>query len=383
MMDDSRHSLLLDFALHLDNPAENSHRLEAVKPYIGDISAKETMFLVDDIMKQIDDIGKVKIIVTRMLHTFSAALNKNERDFERGIPIIEDLLKSNDILNGILFDISKILKEANKDTLTEKMRGQLHDHVNMLSNSLENYKIKEYRLFPLIERYIKEYRCLSLMWAIHDDVRDHLKVLSFLLVNNESSLSELNRVFGPLFFDVKSMIMREEQILFPTILLFIPKNELLTLDENQYEKSSAGVSQVKDGERQVDLLTGNPTVRQLIHIFNNLPVDITYIGKDDKVVYFNTPEHRFFTRSKGVIGRTVQNCHPPKSMYMVEKILKAFKDGSRDEADFLLTLNAKRLKILYKAIRDENGLYEGTLEITQDVTMMEQLGEDRRLLDWS
>ncbi len=381
-MSDSSYQLLLDFALHLDNPKENSHRLELVKPYIKSVSAKETMFLVDDIMKRIDDIEKVKVIVTRMLHTFSAALNEVPRNFERGIPPLEELLAYNDTLHEILASISLILKEANTKGLTYEMRGQLKSHVQTMADSIENYSIKEYRLFPLIERYIKEYRCLSLMWAIHDDVRSELKELTTLCSQDDSDLKELNILFGSLFFDVKSMIMREEQILFPTILIFIPKNELLTLNENQYENDTVNVNELKEGEKQLDLLTGNPTVKQLIQIFNNLPVDLTFIDKNDKVIYFNTPEHRFFKRSKGIIGRSVQNCHPPKSMHIVEKILKAFKEGNRDEAQFLLSLQGKRLRIIYKAIRDSNGSYEGTLEISQDVTMMENLGEDKRLLDW-
>jgi len=382
-MEDSQYSLLLDFALHLDNPVENVHRLEKVKPFMKSVSPKETMFLVDDIMKRIDDIEKVKIIVTRMLHTFSSSLNEKKRNFERGISPLEELMEYNDTLNENLSNISAILKEANAHALTDSMKSNLYEYISKISTSIENYKIKEYRLFPLIEKYIKEYRCLSLMWAIHDDVRSHLKRLSSMLRDKNSSLDSLNKIFGSLFFDVKSMIMREEQILFPTILLFIPKNELLTLNENQYEMHAVGASQAKEGDKQIDLLTGNPTVIQLIHIFNNLPVDLTYIDKDDKVVFFNTPEHRFFTRSKGVIGRTVQNCHPPRSMHVVEKILTSFKEGSRKEAEFLLTLQGKRLKILYKAIYDEHGEYEGTLEITQDVTKMEQLGEDKRLLDWN
>jgi DUF438 domain-containing protein len=381
-MGDSSYSLLLDFALHLDNPATNSDRLELVKPYIKSVSAKETMFLVDDIMKRVDDIEKVKLLVTRMLHIFSASLNAKVRNFERGIPPLEELMKYNDTLNEKLDCISAILKEANVSSLTVSMREQLLQHVLAMTDSIRNYKIKEYRLFPLVERYIKEYRCLSLMWAIHDDVRSELKELQVLFSDEKTTLKQLNVLFGALFFDVKSMIMREEQVLFPTLLLFIPKNELLTLDDKQYESGNVDTKDIKGGERVIDLLTGNPTVKQLIQIFNTLPVDITFIDKNDKVVYFNTPEHRFFTRSKGVIGRTVQNCHPPKSMHIVEKILKAFKDGSRNEAEFLLSIQGKRIKIMYKAIRDTNGAYEGTLEISQDVTSMENLGSDKRLLDW-
>jgi DUF438 domain-containing protein len=381
-MDQLLYDELLEFVLHLDNPKENRARLEKVRPYFDTLSAKDVMRLVDDVMKRIDDIERIKIIVTRLLHSFSKSINRTRRDFDRTIKPIETLLKINDTINNILASCSNQLKSANTKGITSEKRKTLLENMGKLEGAIEHYKMKEYQLFPLVERYIEEHRCVSLMWAIHDDIRQTITTLTAQLQSEKSSLTLLNKTFGTLFFDVKSMIMREEQILYPIMIESIPRNEFLSLAKEQFEDKKVEAHMSSQENTLVDLITGNPSVGQIIQMFNHLTLDITYIDKDDKVVYFNTPEHRFFKRSISVIGRTVQNCHPPKSVHIVEKILKAFKDGSKDEADFVITMGQHKVRILYKAIRDENGKYEGTLEMSQEISAITHITEDKRLLDW-
>ena len=382
MMDQFLYNQLLDFVLHLDHPKENRERLEKVRPYFDTLSAKNVMDLVDDVMKRVDDIEKVKTIVTRLLHSFSKSINRNLRDFDRTVAPIETLIAINDTINSLLNSCSTQLKLGNSDSFTFEMRTILLDNIILLSETIEHYKKKEYQLFPLVERYIKEYRCVSLMWAIHDDIRNTINTLISQLNEESTPLAVLNNTFGTLFFDVKSMIMREEQVLYPVMLDLIPKNELLGLEQEQYEDKKVDASMSTQTDTFVDLISGNPSVGQIIKIFNALTLDLTYIDKDDKVVYFNTPEHRFFKRQLSVIGRTVQNCHPPQSVHIVEKILKAFKDGSKDEAEFVITMGPHRVRILYKAIRGKYGEYEGTLEMSQEISAITSIEEDKRLLDW-
>jgi len=52
-----------------------------------------------------------------------------------------------------------------------------------------------------------------------------------------------------------------------------------------------------------------------------LPVDITFVDKEDRVRYFSQSKERIFPRTKAVIGRKVQQCHPQKSLHVVEEIL--------------------------------------------------------------
>ncbi|NCB02946.1 MAG: DUF438 domain-containing protein [Spirochaetia bacterium] len=377
------YSDILDYVLHLDNPKENRERLEKVRIYFDTLSAKEVMNLVDDVVDLVEDIEKAKLIITRLLHSFSNSINRVYRNFDRSIAPIEALVSVNDEINEILATCSSQLKNNKAPQLPKEIKSFLLDQVQKLPSLIEHYKIKEYRLFPLVERYIEKHRCLSIMWAIHDDVRSTISLLISQLQIDDIPTSALNKTFGSLFFDVKSMIMREEQILYPVMIDSIPRNELLSLDDEQYEKGKVDSNESKEKYSNVDLITGNPTVGQLIAIFNHLPVDITFIDSSDRVVYFNTPEHRFFQRSKSVIGRTVQNCHPPTSVHIVEKILDAFKAGTKDEAEFVITMKEKRIRILYKAIRSTSGEYEGTLEISQEISEINKITEDKRLLDWS
>lgn len=117
-------------------------------------------------------------------------------------------------------------------------------------------------------------------------------------------------------------------------------------------------------------------------VLDTLPVDVTFVDRDDTVKYFNKAEKRIFVRTKSVIGRKVQLCHPQKSVHVVNKIVEAFKTGKKDSAEFWITINDRLIHIRYFAVRDKNGKYMGTMEITQDLTDIKKLTGERRLLDW-
>jgi hypothetical protein len=117
-------------------------------------------------------------------------------------------------------------------------------------------------------------------------------------------------------------------------------------------------------------------------ILNALPVDISFVDKDDAVKYFKKAEKRIFVRTKAVIGRKVQLCHPQKSVHIVNKILEAFKTGKKDVAEFWITVNNRLIHIRYFAVRDKNGKYLGTMEVTQDLTDIKKIEGQKRLLDW-
>jgi uncharacterized protein len=118
-------------------------------------------------------------------------------------------------------------------------------------------------------------------------------------------------------------------------------------------------------------------------LLNNLTVDITFIDENDVVQYFSTPAERIFPRSKAIIGRKVQNCHPPGSVHIVNEIIAAFRDGRKDHADFRIQMKGRFLNIRYFALRNEHGEYKGTIEVSQDVTEIRSLQGERRLLEWN
>ena len=128
--------------------------------------------------------------------------------------------------------------------------------------------------------------------------------------------------------------------------------------------------------------TGILSAEMVFMVFNHLPVDITIVDENDKVVFFNKALDRIFPRSPAVIGRTVQNCHPPESVHVVEDIIDAFRAGSKSKADFWIQSRGKFILIQYFALRDESGAYKGVIEVSQDATKIRAMEGERRLLEW-
>jgi PAS domain S-box-containing protein len=128
--------------------------------------------------------------------------------------------------------------------------------------------------------------------------------------------------------------------------------------------------------------TGSLSKEEIEAILNALPIDISFVDADDAVKYFNKAGKRIFVRTKAVIGRKVQMCHPQKSVHIVNKILEAFKKGEKDSAEFWITMNNRLVHIRYFVARDKNGKYLGTIEVTQDLTDLKKIEGQKRLLDW-
>jgi len=119
---------------------------------------------------------------------------------------------------------------------------------------------------------------------------------------------------------------------------------------------------------------------QLEAILEALPVDITFIDSDDAVRCYNRGGKRIFVRTPAVIGRKVQNCHPPKSLPAVNQILSEFRSGKRDAAEFWIQMKGRMIFIRYFPVRDPGGKYLGCLEVSQDVTDVKKLEGEKRLL---
>jgi DUF438 domain-containing protein len=139
----------------------------------------------------------------------------------------------------------------------------------------------------------------------------------------------------------------------------------------------------RDNNPQAVLLSvGALTAEQIDLMLKTLPVDVSFVDENDTVVYYSATKDRIFARTPAVIGRMVQNCHPAKSVSTVEAILKAFKAGTKDSAEFWIELDGRFIIIRYFALRDGKGAYKGCLEVSQDATRIRDLKGQRRLLDW-
>ena len=156
---------------------------------------------------------------------------------------------------------------------------------------------------------------------------------------------------------------------------FTPKSASMPIGrkETQVVKS--------DTQGMVAFQAGGLSREELEGMLDSLPVDITFVDKEDRVRYFNQSKDRLFPRAKAIIGRPVQLCHPQKSVHIVSRIVEGFRDGSRDVPEFWINLQGKLAHIRYFAVRDINGEYLGTLEVTQDITDVKKLEGEKRLLD--
>jgi len=130
------------------------------------------------------------------------------------------------------------------------------------------------------------------------------------------------------------------------------------------------------------LPTGNVSLEQLAAVFSTLPLDLTFVDADDRVAFFTEGPDRIFARSKAIIGRKVQHCHPPRSVETVDQILDDFRAGRQNVAEFWINFHDKFVHVRYFAVRNFDGAYLGTVELTQDLTPLRALQGERRLLEY-
>jgi PAS domain S-box-containing protein len=120
-------------------------------------------------------------------------------------------------------------------------------------------------------------------------------------------------------------------------------------------------------------------------LLETIPIEFSIVDANDQVLAWNKHESRIFKRPVGVVGKSVQNCHPKKSLQKVEQILQEMKAGTRDKARFWidLTIDGEKQKVLieYYALRDAEGNYLGCLEASQNIQELQALTGEQRLLD--
>jgi DUF438 domain-containing protein len=136
-------------------------------------------------------------------------------------------------------------------------------------------------------------------------------------------------------------------------------------------------------DSSIQLPSGGFTAAEIMAILNTLPADMTFVDKNDQVKYFTQGSHRIFARSRSIINRDVRLCHPPGSVHIIEKILDDFKSGRASHAPFWIQKQGRFIHIEYFALRDENGEYLGTLEVSQDLTLLRKLEGEQRILSYS
>ncbi|NLE22521.1 MAG: DUF438 domain-containing protein [Actinobacteria bacterium] len=277
-----------------------------------------------------------------------------------------------------------------------RLKGALSDTVERLAEVDKHYLRKENQLFPFLEEHGVEGPS-KVMWAIHDDIRDLMKQARQTIAEDDAKLAVSTCL--ALAKMVDDMVTKEERVLHPMSMDTLSDAEWARIRAGEGEigyafiadvpewpaaRAEAGGAGAPAGAADGGLLalhTGGLSLEELNLVLGVLPIDFQYVDEHDKVRFYSEG-HRIFPRSPGVIGRKVQNCHPPASVHKVQQIIDAFRSGEKDVAEFWIEMQGKFLHIRYFAVRDEAGSYRGVVETVQDVTGIRALEGQRRLLDW-
>lgn len=375
---------------------------EKFKQILKDTSSEDIAKIEQELVKEGMPREELQRLCDVHLAVFGEQLEKQELQTPPGHPI-SILMEEHKILTqraerlGIL---AKMIEEACDvvyvgDVLTE-VQGIVKDFVD----AEKHYLREENVLFPMLEKHgITEPP--AIMWMEHNQIRDIKKRLRSL-VENWNAISfydfktQLGEVAKPLCSILSSHFFKENNILFPAALQVVTSEEW---EEARKEFDEIGyccftpshVTVALQTEKRktqtppeglLQFETGSLSKEEAEAILDTLPIDISFIDKDDRVKYFNKAEKRIFVRTKAVIGRTVQMCHPQESVHIVNRIIEAFRKGEKDSAEFWITLDNRLVHIRYFAVRDKDGRYLGTMEATQDLTDIKKIEGQKRLLDW-
>lgn len=374
------------------------------KKLVHGVEASEVAKMEQALMDEGLPAEEIKRLCDVHVAIFKDALEAHDRpEPPRGHPV-HTFMKENRASEKIISELSMLIgrlgQPARPETWAE-LKKHLEGLIRRLSEIDLHYKRKENQLFPMLEAH--HFTGPSqVMWSIHDDIRAQLKQVREAFAKNDpdrtaASLMEATKA-------IRDMIFKEEHILYPVSLDMLTRDEWIKVKKGEADIGFAWVvpdkgwpeEDIKEPEAQpfvpVDVLqevagalkldTGNLSLEQINLVLKHLPVDLTFVDENDRVAYYSEGPARIFPRSPAIIGREVRNCHPPKSVHVVNKILDEFKSGSKHTAEFWIQLRGRFIYIRYFAVRNSEGYYKGTLEVSQDITGIRGLEGEQRLLDW-
>ncbi|MBN1446920.1 MAG: DUF438 domain-containing protein [Bacteroidetes bacterium] len=309
----------------------------------------------------------------------------------------------NEALQAVTGRIRKLCEGLTSfaDAQVDERVMQLRALFNELGDVDKHYRRLENLLFPFLEQ-----RGITgpptVLWGKHDEIRDQLKGAREALAAAGGSTGEEIAVVADLLLlpatqAIDDMVIKEEQILFPMSMdqltdlewydIHRQTSEIgFCLYDPKLEWKPKGIAPppeaAVDGEA-VRMPSGSLTPTELTAILNTMPFDVTFVDAQDTVKYFSQGAERIFDRNRAILGRDVRLCHPPSSVHIVDTIIEDFKSGRQDSAPFWIQLHGKFIHIEYFAVRDPEGTYLGTLEVSQDLTAKRALTGEQRLLSYT
>ncbi|MDU4694182.1 MAG: DUF438 domain-containing protein [Paenibacillus sp.] len=381
---------------------------------VGDVTVAEISAMEHALMEEegipVEEVQRLCSVHTAIFKGSIEDIHRSSKPEEQpGHPVHTFKLENREIERLVNFKLQLHLDKYRKDVSDELVFKLLED-LSLLLDLDKHYSRKENLLFPYLEKY-GIYGPTKVMWGVDDGIRMMIKETKGKLADGsadrETVIMDLERIIK----EVNEMIFKEENILLPMALEkltedewvsiaresdqigfcltapereWIPERVPLTISDEEGEGAAPQGTDTSTGtgvpQGFVKFETGVLSMEQLEAVMNHLPVDLTFIDENDVVRYFSHGKERIFARTKAVIGRTVQNCHPPQSVHVVNQLLEDFKAGRKDAEDFWIPVKDKFVYIRYFAVRSEDGRYLGTLEFTQNIAPIRELEGQKRIL---
>ena len=377
--------------------------VEEVKPrfeeLIADVEATEIAAMEQKLIEGGVPDTEVKRLCDVHVQVFADALEGHEAVTAPAGHPMDTFQRENQALLQVTASLRKVAEaigEPPDGAAWGRLKGALGDTVERLAEVDKHYLRKENQLFPFLEDHGVEGPS-KVMWAIHDDIRALIKQARHTIAEDDAAMAVSTCL--ALAKMVDDMVTKEEKVLHPMAIDTLSDAEWATHPRRRGRHRlrlhhgraglAGGRTQPAAGEAPAGaaspagllaLNTGGLSLDELNLVLGVLPIDFQYVDEHDKVRFYSEG-HRIFPRSPGVIGRKVQNCHPPASVHKVQQIIDAFRAGEKDTAEFWIEMQGRFLHIRYFAVRDGED-YRGVVETVQDVTGIRALEGQRRLLDW-
>ena len=384
---------------------------KALKDRVQNLAPYEIAIIEQEMVEETDD-ECIKEDIQAMLEVFQDVLVNKEQELPANHPI-SCYLRENTKMKELLLSVEDLVQYP----VIKNQWLELYDELLKFRIHLSR---KQNQLYPVLEK--KGFtRPTTTMWTLDDFIRDEIAECYNLLLEDKEE--EFIGKQAELVADVRDLMDKEENILYPTSLEMINDEEFRYMAEGDQEigfayitvdrekngnqnsaspsastsplsvlSSAPGFAEELAGllgkygfnnkEEKLNVTTGQLTLEQINLIYQHMPVDLSYVDENELVCFYTNTKHRVFPRSKNVIGRDVKNCHPKASVHIVEEIIKKFRSGEQDKAEFWINKPDLFIYIVYYAVRDENGKFRGVLEMMQDCTHIRSLQGSQTLLTW-
>jgi DUF438 domain-containing protein len=383
-----RVSMLKEIISDLHDGGDLESARQRFNEAVGDVDTSEIAAMEEELIRGGLPVSEVQRLCDVHVGAFRDALDQHE---EVKVPLghpVHTYMEANKRITELANRLGELAGAPIEDDLPQAARV-----VEQLGGIENHYQRKENQLFAVLERHGVTGPS-QVMWGVHDEIRSRLKTVRQAVSSGDL---ETFAAEGPaLARDLVEMVYKEEKVLFPLLLQTLSEEEWVEIRRGEEELGYVLAKPAADwplgaavdsraeesGNGLLEMLTGRLNLEQVNLIFTHLPVDLSFVDETDTVLFYSEGPERIFPRTPAVIGRKVQNCHPPKSVHMVQAILDEFRAGTQNTAEFWIEIQGKFIHIRYFAVRDDAGAYRGCLEVSQDVTGIRALEGERRLLEW-